>query len=170
MEVGWVGGSWVKLRASWIKNSSGYKSNRNLKVKLFLCNLLLPMMGFEMYITFFKLTMFMVCGHLYVHCTSVLQQLCHLVLGSPTNTMKRAQLSQSLHNISVLAVQRSYSEPCHCKVLGEKSTHWSQKKAAKTIQWLSARTQCGVGSALSPARTFPIPHNTCVLWGSGKLK
>lgn len=58
---------------------------------------------------------------LYVHCTSVLKQLCHLVLGSSTNAMKRAQLSQSLHNISVLTVQSSNSHSCHCKILEKKS-------------------------------------------------
>lgn len=58
--------------------------------------------------------------HIGVH-TSVLKQLCNLVLGGSRNTMEGAQLGQSLHKVSVLTIQGSYSDSCHCKVLEKTS-------------------------------------------------
>lgn len=55
--------------------------------------------------------------HFHPQYTSVLKQLCHLVLGSSRNTMKWAKLGHSLHKVFVLTVQSSYSHSCHCKVL-----------------------------------------------------
>lgn len=104
------------------------------------------------------------CGHLYIHYTSVLQQLCHLVLGSSTNSMERAQLSQSLHNISVLTVQSSKSDSCHCKVLKKQRIVVEVKTKEKEKQGLSVRVQCGVVWALSAAPYLACsPHYMCPL-------
>lgn len=58
--------------------------------------------------------------------TSVLKQLCHLVLRGSGDTVEWAQLGQSLHEVSALSIQSAYSDSCHCKVL--QTTRWSKWK------------------------------------------
>lgn len=72
--------------------------------------------------------------------TSILKQLCYLVLGGSRNTVEMAQLGQSLHEVSVLSIQGSYSDSCHCKVLQKtQSNQWNPLKKKKTFHCIVSR-------------------------------
>lgn len=112
--------------------------------------------------------------HIWVQ-TSVLKELRNLVLGGSRNTMEGAQLGQSLNKVSVLTIQGSYPDSCHCKVLEKTSCNEWNELCAKKKKDTSGPSQqrykkSGTHTELSTVRTLLTPHITCVLCGSGKLK
>lgn len=104
--------------------------------------------------------------------TSVLKESRYLVLGGSRDTVEGTQLGQSLHKVSVLSIQGAYSDSCHGKVLEITKKNCENKDLMKFYCTVS-RDIKSLSLSLrefSTVRTLLIPHITCVLCGSGKLK
>lgn len=106
--------------------------------------------------------------------TSILKQLCYLVLGGSRNTMEWAQLGQGLQKVSVLSIQRAYFDSCHCKVLEMTQCNACKRTVKTKPHWrrndISLYCQQGYTKASQSHRVQDStylahsPHYMCPLW------
>lgn len=103
--------------------------------------------------------------------TTVLEQLCHLMLGQATEAVIAAQGGHRRGHVPVFRVQRAEAEPRHPEVLQQKGTvGGGQPSRRKPAPPTSLPSRLPDTPRASQEPTLLVAHITWVLWGSGSLQ